>query len=90
MTAPEPFLTSTECCSECKVPALAAGGGDLKVCPRCYAVLWHRDYTEEARRFRAAQRAAAIAYERQAQIARDAIIDDRIRMLIECEADAEG
>jgi hypothetical protein len=88
MTAPAPYLTARDCCSACDKLAVNAGNDELKVCPRCYAVLWHCDYMEQDRRFRAAQR-AALARERQEEITRNAIISDRIRMLIERNADAE-
>jgi len=60
-----PHLTSRGACSDCHIPAIVAGNGDLKVCPRCHAVLWHRDYMGEQRRlkqeaYKAAIEAAAI------------------------------
>ena len=59
---PAPHLTSRGCCSDCDIPAILAGEGDLKICQRCYAVLWRRDYGAEQRRQRMeAQRLAAAA-----------------------------
>jgi hypothetical protein len=58
---PAPHLTSRGACSDCHVPAVVAAQGDMKVCPKCYAVLWRRDYTAEQRR--AKQLAAAVATE---------------------------
>jgi len=52
-------------CTDCRVPPVIAGDGDLKVCPRCYAVLWHKDYTGEERRRRL--EAQKLAAEREAQ-----------------------
>lgn len=45
-----PYLTANDRCSACDQLAVSAGNDELKVCPHCYAVLWHHDYTEEARR----------------------------------------
>jgi hypothetical protein len=39
---------------------VVAGDGQLKVCPKCYAMLWHEDYSAEERRIRA-ERAAVVA-----------------------------
>jgi len=67
--SPAPHLTSRGACSDCHVPAILAGDGDLKVCSRCYSVLWHRDYTGEERRRRleAAKLAAEVAAFRRAE-----------------------
>src|SRR5262245_30486140 len=58
---PAPHMTSRGACSDCHVPAVLAGGGDMKICPRCCAMLWHRDYAGEQRRQR--QEAARLASE---------------------------
>jgi len=68
-----PHLTGRGACSDCHVPAIIAGEGDLKICPRCYAVLWRRDYMAEERRKRleaaklAAEAAAFRHREKEAQ-----------------------
>jgi hypothetical protein len=54
---PAPYLRSG-LCSDCGVEAVIAGDGEMKICPRCWALLWHRDYREEDRR-RRAERAAS-------------------------------
>ena len=41
LPAPAPHLTKDGCCSDCSVQAVLAGGGELKVCPQCHALLWH-------------------------------------------------
>ena len=66
---PAPHLTSRGICSDCRVPAVLAGNGDLKVCPRCHALLWHRDYMGEQRRLKqeAAKTAAEAAAIRRAE-----------------------
>jgi hypothetical protein len=66
---PAPHLTSRGACSECHIPAVVAGDGDMKVCPRCYAMLWHRDYASEQRlqRQEAARLAAQAAEIRRAE-----------------------
>lgn len=48
---PAPYLKNG-LCSDCEVEAVVAGEGDMKVCPKCHAVLWHRDYSQELRRER--------------------------------------
>jgi hypothetical protein len=58
---PAPYLTSRGTCSDCHVPVVIAGDGDLKICPKCYGLLWHRDYAIEQRRARQAAAAAAAA-----------------------------
>jgi len=37
-------------CSDCRVAPDLLAGGDLKVCPECYALLWHRDFAVDNRR----------------------------------------
>ena len=66
---PAPYLTSRGACSDCHVPAIIAGDGDLKICPRCYGLLWHRDYSGEERRKRqeAARLVTAAANIRRAE-----------------------
>lgn len=61
MILPAPYLTSRGACSDCHIPGIAAGDGDIKICPRCYAMLWHRDYGAEQRREKQAAAAAAAA-----------------------------
>jgi hypothetical protein len=67
---PAPYLTKHDLCSDCEVAAERAGDDELKVCPRCYALLWHRDSPEDRRRRQAAavevqKRAAAIQKRRE-------------------------
>lgn len=38
---PAAALTMDERCSDCGVKPVLAGDRDLKVCPKCYSVLWH-------------------------------------------------
>jgi hypothetical protein len=49
MPAPAPRLTKDGRCSDCSVQAMLAGGGELKVCPQCHALLWHVDWSVEER-----------------------------------------
>lgn len=44
--APAPHLTPQGSCSECKVRATLVNG-EMKICPRCYALLWHRDWSQD-------------------------------------------
>jgi hypothetical protein len=63
MTTPAPALTAKGDCSECKVLAVVAAEGQMKVCPRCFALLWHRDWSKEEAA-RSAARSADIAAHR--------------------------
>jgi uncharacterized Zn finger protein (UPF0148 family) len=45
-----PTLTPVGCCSDCGEPAHVIMDGSVKLCPRCYAVLWTRDSENAARR----------------------------------------
>ena len=56
--ADAPHLTRKRTCSDCHVEAVEAGDGQLLVCPRCYALLWHRDWSAEERKRKAEQAAA--------------------------------
>jgi hypothetical protein len=80
MIPPAPYLTGKGCCSDCKVEHVLAGGGDLKICPQCHALLWHTDWATEERRIKqaAAQAAATAAAQakrirQQAKEAKEAI-----------------
>jgi uncharacterized Zn finger protein (UPF0148 family) len=64
LVAPAPELLR-ERCSDCNVPAVSAGDGDLKVCPRCYAVLWQSSTKAEETRRVAEQRKLAAAAARE-------------------------
>jgi len=55
--APAPSLTGNNQCSDCHVRAVTLAGGDLKVCPQCFALLWHRDWSAEERERRLGERA---------------------------------
>jgi hypothetical protein len=50
---PAPILANNRC-SDCGVAPLVIANGSMKVCPRCYGLLWRADQTEiaaqEARR----------------------------------------
>ena len=42
MTPPAaPFLTAADLCSHCKVKPITLDGGAMRVCPNCFALLWH-------------------------------------------------
>lgn len=64
--APAPELTKTGHCSDCGVPAIWTAGNELRVCPKCYALLWHADYTPE----REQQKELAAAARREQNYAR--------------------
>jgi NMD protein affecting ribosome stability and mRNA decay len=53
LPAPAPRLTKDGFCSDCQVRAVLAGEDELKVCPKCYAMLWHADWSAEEKRIRA-------------------------------------
>jgi hypothetical protein len=59
-------------CSDCRVAAVPAAGGDMKICPRCHAVLWHRDYGAELARQKRAAAEAAVTRERERRAAKEA------------------
>jgi hypothetical protein len=59
--AEAPHLTRNKTCSDCREPAVEAGDGQLLVCPKCYGVLWHRDWGAEERKRKAEAAAAAKA-----------------------------
>lgn len=54
--ATAPVLTEDGLCSACQVRAVVAGQSEYKVCPRCYALLWHVDHEAEQRAAREAER----------------------------------
>lgn len=56
---PAPHLTKSGTCSDCEVMFVWAGGTDYKICPECYSVLWHTDWTIAERLERSAAAAAA-------------------------------
>jgi hypothetical protein len=62
-------LTEGGFCSDCRVKAMWAAGRDMRVCPACYSLLWHRDWIGEDRARAAA--ATAIAAERTAAARRE-------------------
>jgi hypothetical protein len=51
MPAVAPYLLMGHC-SDCGLEPIVCGDGDIKVCPKCYSLLWHRDFGEELRRKR--------------------------------------
>jgi hypothetical protein len=63
--AAAPYLDGRSMCSECQVKPRPLANGEMKVCPRCYSVLWHADVSEELRRKR--QEQEAINAERRAE-----------------------
>ena len=71
MILPAPYLTSRGACSDCHIPGIAAGDGDIKICPRCYAMLWHRDYGAEQRREKQAVEVRRAEKEAQKQLDRE-------------------
>lgn len=75
---PAPELTKHGRCSDCNATAVVAGDGEYKVCPHCYAMLWHRDWSADERlrrevaaaRLKAAQEAAVRRKEEQRETRR--------------------
>lgn len=65
--APAPTLTQHGRCSDCNVTAVEAGAGDLKVCPVCHGLLWHRDWSADDRRRKEEAAAAKAAAEHEAK-----------------------
>jgi hypothetical protein len=62
-------------CSDCRVLATSAAGGEMLVCPRCHALLWHADYGAAARVAKeeaAAKRAEADRVRSETRRAREA------------------
>src|SRR5215475_2417048 len=73
---PAPYMLSG-LCSDCGVEPIIAGDGDLKVCPKCHALLWHRDYVTEARRLKLAALQAATQLELERRTAKKAALEAR-------------
>jgi hypothetical protein len=63
---PEPHLTKSGCCSECKMRSLLIADGDLRICPKCFALLWHANWSANEHRARATAIAAAEAVQKEA------------------------
>jgi hypothetical protein len=78
LVPPAAHLTKHDCCSDCNVPAVLAGNGDLKVCPQCYSLLWHHDWSVEERQRRREAAAAAKAADAARQQAREAKRQERM------------
>lgn len=76
-----PELTKHGRCSDCNVTAVLAGSGDLKVCPTCHALLWHRDWSGDDRR---RKETAATAIEAARAAAREATAQRR-RQIVEAK-----
>lgn len=55
----EPRLSKSGLCSDCGVVAILADNGNMKICPRCYGVLWSRDSEDHLRKKQAEATAAA-------------------------------
>ena len=62
---PAPAMTRHGLCSDCAVPAIWAADGDMRVCPKCYALLWRKDYSVEMRQKKLA--AMEVARQREAE-----------------------
>lgn len=62
---PAPQITRSGLCSDCAVQAVWAADGDMRVCPKCYALLWRKDYSAEIRQKKLA--AMEIARQREAE-----------------------
>lgn len=41
-----PFLKDNNRCSDCGVAAQTIANGEMKICPKCYGLLWRADQTE--------------------------------------------
>jgi hypothetical protein len=63
---PAPHLMGNGCCSECRIRAMPAGNGDLKVCPECHGLLWHADWGGQERLRRQEAALAAEAHRQEA------------------------
>ncbi len=61
LPAPAPHLTRKHTCSDCHVEAIEAADGDMIVCPKCFNMLWHRDWSAAERERKAAAAAEAKA-----------------------------
>jgi len=46
MTDPAPYLNG-DLCSDCGVNVLAIADGEMLICPRCYALLWHPNWAQD-------------------------------------------
>lgn len=77
MIAPAPHLMGNNRCSDCNVTAIWAGDHNYKVCPECYGVLWHTDWSSEERSVHRAERLARAAREAEREIARQMRIAER-------------
>lgn len=67
---PAPHLTTDNLCSECRVRPMPLHKGEMKVCPVCYALLWHEDWASAERKRKrelADQRAAVEQARRDAK-----------------------
>jgi uncharacterized Zn finger protein (UPF0148 family) len=88
---PAPHLTSDNRCSACNVRPMPLDG--MKVCPNCYAMLWHADWATAERKRRdelKAQREAAEQARRDAkQQMRREIAEQRKQFRHELAADAQ-
>jgi hypothetical protein len=62
---PAPTLLKNWRCSDCNMPSQVIADGNMRICPQCYALLWHTDWSAEARRVRA-EAAVAAEYARAA------------------------
>jgi len=69
MTPPAPHLTTENTCSECRVRPMPSPAG--KVCPNCYALLWHEDHSAAEQARKDELRARHTAAERERRQLRD-------------------
>jgi hypothetical protein len=65
---PAPYMTKKGECSDCRQKYIEAGDGNYKICPKCYAVLWHTDWAAEEKRLREMAATAARAMQRAAAL----------------------
>jgi hypothetical protein len=64
---PAPTMLKNWRCSACNVPSQVIADGEMRICPQCYALLWHQDYSAEARRAREAKALEAELARREGQ-----------------------
>jgi len=73
---PAPYMMSGMC-SDCGIEAIICGDGDMKVCPKCAALLWHRDYGAEVLQRRAARLEELKRMEAERRAAKAAALEAR-------------
>lgn len=80
MTPPAPHLKNDRC-SDCGAKAISAASGEMRICPTCFAVLWHcEDKTNpRAVELAAQQRRLRAERDRKRQERRAAYLDSKER-----------